>query len=668
MNKIQFRSLHCENFKGFKQFDMEFGTSLTHVSGCNGLGKSTIAAAVMWLLHGCSNDLTNNPKVRREVDGMPVNDVPVIVELTLEVDGKEIIAKKVQKRSIKKDGSYSDDNTYSINGVEKTLRDFNAYFEFSFDDLLLAMNINAFLAQKPKEMREFLLKLPEDISDKDIIDRYPGFADLVPLAEKYSIEEISAMNKSSITKLNKELAGYPARIDEVSRQIIENVDTAELELKVNALNEQINEIERQEEDTLAQGQKLSEMSNNIIELNFKKSDIERTANSGLIDRKREWQKQIDDAESKIRQAINESSMAIMDKQRVERSITDKKEEKDRLLAEWQSINNATYPDYVPLTRLSENDLICPTCGQSLPENVRSKKLAEYEDNIKKHQVQYEHDKSIWNDERTKNMENIEAKGKALKAEISALEQQDIPELEQKIKEASQKKITANTAMEMAQRELSKLPDAVDLSDNQEYEALCLEISRKEEALRSMNTNAEYRAALKTKKRDLQTELDNTKSLIAKVSKNVELEERIEFLRTEQAQKEQSKANCEKILDLLEELDKKKNELAVESINSHFGKVKWLLWESAKNGGYKQICIPTIDGYDLRDVANHARVLEAQLDIAVSVQKIVGIEAPVILDNAEAIDSANMVRILNDIDCQAVLLSVSNDKALRIEVA
>ena len=218
MVKIKILSARCENFKGFKAFETNFANQ-TLICGRNGIGKSSVAELIMWVLFGVGNNLSNNPKVRREVNQKPVNDVPVVGELTLDVDGVEIVARKVQKRTFKKDGSYSDDNTYSINGVEKNLKDFNAYFGFSFDDLLMCMNIGAFLSQKPKEMREFLFKLPKDLSAEDIIEKSSDLAGLREFIGKYSIEEIAAMNKASITKLNKEIAGYPARIDEVNRQI-----------------------------------------------------------------------------------------------------------------------------------------------------------------------------------------------------------------------------------------------------------------------------------------------------------------------------------------------------------------------------------------------------------------------------------------------------------------
>ena len=124
MYVVKLISAHCENFKGFKSFDMQFGDRITHIKGANGLGKSSIAELLMWVLHGVGNDLTSNPKVRREVNKIPVADIPVVGEITMVVNGKEIVARKVQKRTVKKDGSYSDDNTYSINGVEKNLKDF----------------------------------------------------------------------------------------------------------------------------------------------------------------------------------------------------------------------------------------------------------------------------------------------------------------------------------------------------------------------------------------------------------------------------------------------------------------------------------------------------------------------------------------------------------------
>lgn len=657
-------SAHCENFKSFKEADIYFGEKITHVCGCNGLGKSTIAELIMWTLFGVGYDLTSNPKVRREVDQVPVADVPVVGEITMVVDEKEIIARKVQKRSTKKDGSYSDDNTYSINGVEKTLRDFQAYFEFNFDDLLMCMNIGAFLSKKPIEMREFLFKLPKDISVKDIVLQYPEFSDLAELMDKYSVEEISAMNKASIAKLNKEIAGYPGRIDEVNRQIVEDVDTAEMELQKISLMDQIVEIEHQEEDSLSQAKELETMSKDILELQFQKSEIERMANSALIAQRQKIQERIDSVDKKLRSATNDCSMAELDIQRLELAIQRKKKEKVDLITEYNSVGEATYPEYQPIPALTENDLNCPTCGQELPEDMRAHNQTLWLEREEKNRSQYELAKANFEESKAKKLVDIVEEGNRCKKEISKFKD-ELAETKAKIESVAEQKALFYKEIGEAKAMLEALPIRADLSENQEYEALVLEIQKKEEAMRSANSRADYRAILKEKKAEIQSELDNVKNQIARVMKNAELEDRIEFLRNEHAQKEQAKANCEKILALLEELDKKKNELMVDDINRHFGgRVTWDLFAFAKNGGYKKdYCEPCIDGYLVRDTANHGRKIEAMLIIALTIQKIVGIQAPVILDDGESLDSWRIPKC----ESQLIVIRRTDDRALKIEV-
>jgi hypothetical protein len=265
--------------------------------------------------------------------------------------------------------------------------------------------------------------------------------------------------------------------------------------------------------------------------------------------------------------------------------------------------------------------------------------------------------------------SISENGRTLKAEIESLEETILVEIENLIKSANEQKVVTNGAKNKALEEMNALPVKVDLSDNQEYEVLCLEIAKKEEALKAMNTGADYRAILRSKKAWILIELDAVKEKISRTVKNVELEKRLTFLRKERLQKEQSKADCERILDLLDQLDRKKNELLVDFINSHFLKVKWQLFSFAKNGSYKKdYCVPEIDGFSLHDTANRGRVIEAMIDIATSIQKITGIHAPIILDNAESLDSENLLRIMANVDGQAIILSVTDATCLCIETA
>lgn len=662
MVKVKILSARCENFKGFKSFEINF-ENRTSICGRNGIGKSSIAELIMWVLFGVGNDLSNNPKVRREVEQKPVDDVPVIGELTLDVDGVEVVARKVQKRTFKKDGSYSDDNTYSINGVEKNLKDFNAYFNFSFDDLLMCMNISAFLSQKPKEMREFLFKLPQSLSAEDIIEKYPELSGLKAFIGKYSIEEITAMNKASITKLNKEIAGYPARIDEVNRQIVDDSSTSELELQKKALEEQIEEIENQEEDSIARAKEWDVMSRDLMELQFKKSDIERDANSTLIEQRGDLQRVIDTADAGFRKAMTDHRMAELDIERIAGAIERQKEEKEHLIRKFNEVRQKEYPVFAPLPPLEDNAKSCPTCGQALPEEKLKELLIDYSEKAEEHAEHYKADRKAFEESRDRQLTEIAANGNDCNKRLEDLKHQ-LHEAEKRRSEAVDVKMQKNKEKNEAASKLNELPERADLSENQEYEALVDEIRKKEEAMRLLDNGVNYRSVLKRKKAGLQTELDNVKSRLARIIKNVELEERIEFLRSEHTQKEQAKADCERILDLLDELDKKKNELLVDDINAHFGgRVTWDLFAFAKNGGYKKdYCVPKIDGYTLNDnTANHGRVIEAMLIIALSVQKILGIQAPVILDDGESLDPWR----IPETDNQLIIMSRTDDPKLKV---
>lgn len=119
--------------------------------------------------------------------------------------------------------------------------------------------------------------------------------------------------------------------------------------------------------------------------------------------------------------------------------------------------------------------------------------------------------------------------------------------------------------------------------------------------------------------------------------------------------------------MLDQLDQRKNELLVDSINSYFGgRVTWDLFAFAKNGGYKKdYCVPRIDGYEIHDnTANHGRKIEAMMIIALTIQKIVGIQCPVILDDGESLDPWR----LPECESQLIVMSRADSKELIFEVA
>lgn len=364
--RIVLKKLRIGNFKGYKEAEFDFYGS-TRVTGHNGVGKSSIAAAYMWLFLNIDYNLANNPAIRRKIEGNPVNDVLVGVEATLDIDGTVVTAKKVQKRSFKKDGSYTDDNSYFINDVPKTLRDFNAYFDFDMKLFKLCTNINAFLGQEPGEMREFLFGLVPDITNLDVAQQFEELSDLVPLLEKYTVEKLTAMNKASIKKIKAQQDGIPAAIAENRRYLVDDVDTAEMELQKNALEEQLQDVRKQRDDSREAYKAVVDLQAEIMKTKLDIGGMEQAAAMRLEKQRRDARQLHGDLQAQAYDLMQTRQGKESELER-QQAIKEKKQvELDGLVEEWKKARTLT---------MDESETVCKFCGQELPtdklEEVRAK--------------------------------------------------------------------------------------------------------------------------------------------------------------------------------------------------------------------------------------------------------------------------------------------------------
>ena len=223
----------------------------------------------------------------------------------------------------------------------------------------------------------------------------------------------------------------------------------------------------------------------------------------------------------------------------------------------------------------------------------------------------------------------------------------------------------NTAIADLKKQLAELPQEIDASATKEYKALEQQITEKEEAMHKANDISAIKAELKAQETALRQQLAECESQIAK-SDTAADEQRLEELKQTRIDSEQNKANAEKILDLLDELDKAKNEALTEAVNSHFGLVKWQLFEYAKNGNYKSCCIPTVDGKSiLTTMSNKGNRILGRVDICNSIQKISGISVPIILDDSESLSTDNQKKVAEMVDSQLIMLIVNDSEKLEI---
>lgn len=637
--RVTLKKVVLENFMCYAHAEFDF-CAITKIMAKNGKGKSTIATAYLWCLFNCDYELKDNPVVRREVDGKPVDDMDTSVELTLDVDGKEITMKKVQKRTYSKDGSsYKDDNKYFINDVLKTLKDFNVYLDVDMNVFKMCSNVNAFLNQKPAEMREYLFGLVGDVTDLDIASQKAELAELVPLLNKYTVEELSAMNKATKTKITKDLPILDGQIKEKERdiQLKQAIEVSDLELQKNSLKEQIADCVAKQTDNDKLMAEYDKASSDILDLKFKQGDLSRKANEENIKARRDIENKISDKQFLVRQ----TEKTIDD---CENRIDSSKHHSVVLNESIESYRNL-YRNTHSL-KFDESNLVCSYCGQEYPEDKKEQIKADFES------------------KKATEIEKITNLGNNAKSELDK-ENETIASLEKELVEHRKSLAMLNTAITDLEKQLSELPQEIDVSATEEYKALEQKIAEREEAMHKANDISAIKAELKAQETALRQQLAECESQIAKADTAAD-EQRLEELKRTRIDSEQNKTNAEKILDLLDELDKAKNEALTEAVNSHFGLVKWQLFEYAKNGNYKSCCIPTVDGKSiLTTMSNKGNRILGRVDICNSIQKISGISVPVILDDVENLDKANQKRIAEMVDSQLIMLIVNDSKKLEI---
>lgn len=636
---IRLKKMILENFMMYAQAEFNF-SELTKIMGKNGKGKSSIVNAYTWLLFNCDYELSDNPVVRRTMDGKSVDDMDTAVTAVFEIDGKEVTAKKVQKRTYSKDGSsYKDDNKYFINDVPKTLRDFNEYFGIDMNTWKMCSNVNAFLNKKPSEMREFLFSQVGTITDLDIAQGNEDLSELASLLEKYTAEELSAMYKATKAKVTKEIPVMDGQIKEKERdiQIKSDIDTAEIVLQKNALNEQLGQnLYKQSgnDNLLAEYDKATQ---DIMDLQLKLSDMQNKANSELEMQRAEIRAtmmnksvEINSLKSSIRLAENEISNS-------HKKITELAEEKERLGNVWKAVK---------AEKFDSNTAICPTCHRELPE-----------EDVKNLMETFEKSK-------TDRIGKIETDGFKVKGEIEK-EQKLLKDKEQLLSNLKENLNTVNKEYAEMTTKLESIPQYVDIHDREDYKAVQAEIVRKEELLKQSTSLSDVKKSLKMEESEIRSQIAEVEKKIAATNTEAD-EHRLEELRNQKQDLEQSKTNSEKILELLDKLDRAKNEALTDEVNSHFSLVKWQLFDTAKNGNYKSVCIPTVEGKSiLTTMSNKGNRILGRVDICNSIQKMCGISTPVFLDDSESLDDDNQAKVAEMVDSQLIMLIVNESEKLEV---
>lgn len=669
--QIKLKSLHLENFKGVKSLDVAFGDK-TKIKGQNAAGKTTVFDSFTWLLFNKNSAGEEKFNVRPlDSYGNRIDNVEIKVVAVLEVDGKEVELSKVQKQKwVKKRGTdvtelQGNENLYEIDGYPKSEADYKAYISGLVNEDLFKMLTNPqyFSSMKWKDQRDILMKFVSDISDVELAQSNPEFADLIPELEKApSTDDIQKKFTKALSEWKNKQAEIPVRIDELSKSLVQ-IDTAEHELAKADLERRIAELDGKIANA---GSAVGDLMSEEMQLQFKMSGIMQTMNRELSEKRME----LDNAKYEASQAFTDAHNKISSNSKQIESnkaaIESAEKKRSELGAEYNAekakvFDETPYLFHEEEWQFDENSTICKSCGQALPadrieqikadfEERKAKAKADSESHLDDMRVSFaKKRKEALEDIKAKGfeqkhlIEDLTAKNEALQAEIETLKKQEQDAL------AKQNELS---------KQLEELPAEADYSQNEEYVKLKARHDEVIAQIESMKSSTDAADTFKAEKETLVAELDSVKAEIAKASKDVEIEERIGELEAEQKEVGQKVADQEKMLYLLEQFIRAKMMKISDSINQHFKTVNFKLFETLLNGAVKECCECTVDGIPFSSLNSGHRIV-AGLDIISSLSELYDVYCPIFTDNSESINDFNVPETKS----QMVFLSVSEDKEL-----
>lgn len=653
------KSLHMENFKGIKSLDVNFSNK-TSIKGQNAVGKTTIFDAFTWLLFN-KNSAGEEKFNVRPLDGHnnKIHNVEIKVVAVVSVDGKDVELSKVQKENwVKKRGTNTvslqgNPNSYEIDGYPKSEAEFKSYVSGlaqSEEMFKMLTNPQYFSSLKWKDQRDILMKLVAEVSDVELAKTDAKYTPLIDELDKApSTDDIRAKFSKALSGWKKKQAEIPVRIDEAEKSKVD-VDVAEQELLKADLERKIETVE----DLIAKSDvRIDEMRSEEMHCQFEMSAIAQTMNNELSSKKREIENHKYDHERKledVRSSIRKAQDSIESNKK---SISEQALKKADIVKKYNAEVVKKFDDSKWV--FDESTTVCSLCGQRLPEDKIDSLRADFSQR-KADAIE------TFNEEHAKTLAMIVDDGNACAEMIKKLTKNN-KELENKINTLKLHEVEEIDIIKGFDEQISKIPVCADYMQNAEYAKLKVKQDKLLADIAELESKGADKAVedLKADKAKLKSQLDEVNKVIAQAANNVAIDDRIETLRDEQKEIGQKVADQEQMLYLLEDFIRFKLNKVSESINSHFKTVNFKLFEMQLNGGMKDCCECTVNGVGYSDLNNGHKIL-AGLDIIRSLSELYGVSVPIFVDNAESLNEFNVP----DMGAQLILLSVSEDKQLKVE--
>lgn len=608
---MKLTKLELLNFKGLKSFTINFNGDVV-IRGDNATGKTTVFDSVCWLLFGKDSLDRADFEIKTLDDGEPIHKVNHEVTGIFTLDeGGTVELKRVyrEKYSSPRGGDVTltgHTTDYFVDGVPKKEKEYKELVNTLIDESIFKLITNPLYFNETyswQNRRKLLLEMCGDIDDISVINSRDDLRRLAELLEGRTVDDHRKVVAAKKTAINKELDMIPIRIDEAVRNKPETVsDKAKLIRDIETLDSGIDEVEKQKA-IIQNGFSSTEKESKI-------RDIKRQIAAQRSEVLSDYHKQKQHLRGEYEASLTKLKMVEVERDR----CVDRRDELNKEIERESKRIVTLQSEFDTFNAQQFNKESCPTCGQALPADKQAILEAEFNANKSKKLEEW---KGL-----------IES---AVKLKGNYEEQQEImvSKIDSLTIEASQYNDAYNVKFKEYEAYLEPNIEDDPVYADLKAQLFLLEIDDEPgaEAEEIAKLNEEL-SSMKAKKAGLETELNKFKLID-------DINHRILELENQQQKLVAEKNALDEASFLMDEFIKAKVNMLEENINSRFKLARFKMFNVMLNGNIEECCETTYKGVPYRSMNNAARI-NVGLDIINALTSYYKVNAPVFIDNAEAV--------------------------------
>lgn len=650
------KKLSVENYKKFEAREFDFA-GRTEVSGRNRQGKTSLMDAYFDVLTGKLADGTLPNNIRRKVDGEEIDD-PVVRELVIDVDGTEYVVQKKTKK-----GKSSNTVEYYVNGIKRNKTEYMEILRRIADPDTIAMCSNArvFLNEIQKataKARETLGGIA-GFSESQFRAEHPEYEWIKNEGvEGDSIEEILKARRRDLRKAKSDVDDIAKQIRKEQGRQVECDET--LPAQRDDLIDLLKENEKQEKVLCDASREYDRISIELAGLKRSRDALVEKASKTAREKHDRITSLLYTLKSDKKNAENKLRLAEMDLEHANKGIERHKAALAQAKKKYTEALKEKWDGDTELTAIRGEEFdpalaICPTCGQTLPEEQVETAKRKFEFNKQSRISKKLGEKEQFEKNKRTKLEQITEDGNEASEGLKTANETK-KEAEAAI-EATKKEITS-LALEIAEteKEAEKPIPEPDISGDEEYKSVCDKISSLEESLNGIGNGENDRILLSNNRHSLEAKLRDVEAKIkAQTARLEEKANNLEVLQEEQKKLSQERSNIQQKVDQLTEYSIEKNKALAAVINPHFKHFQFQFLDYTQDGEPMETCRMICNGIDYANGLNHSDRILCDIDLVMGLQEMNDLRLPVWVDDTESINSDR----IPELDTQMILLKVSD---------